>query len=73
MVCSKKLAKIDNGELSNVGAWKYPSFFLGTPNIFRLRFVTGGKDDIMGVNKFKHCALTERRYQLYSRGSMDSI
>ena len=53
----KKVRKIDNGELSNVGKAGGPSFFLGTPNIFRLRFVTGGNRNILGVNKFKPCAL----------------
>ena len=43
--------------LSNVGKAGGPSFFLGTPNIFRLRFVTGGNRNILGVNKFKPCAL----------------
>ena len=53
----KKIRKIDNGELSNVGKAGGPSFFLGTPNIFRLRFVTNGNRNILGVNKFKACAL----------------
>ena len=53
----KKIRKIDNGELSNVGKAGGPSFFLGTPNIFRLRFVTNGNRNILGVNKFKPCAL----------------
>ena len=53
----KKIRKIDNGELSNVGKAGGPSFFLGTPNIFRLRFVTDGNRNILGVNKFKPCAL----------------
>ena len=53
----KKVRKIDNGELSNVGKAGGPSFFLGTPNIFRLRFVTNGNRNILGVNKFKACAL----------------
>jgi hypothetical protein len=33
------------------------SFFLGTPNVFKLQFRTGGKNEIPGVNKFKTCAL----------------
>lgn len=32
------------------------SFFLGTPNVFKLEFRTGGRP-IDGVNKFKSCAL----------------
>ena len=54
----KKTGKVDNGENTNVGKAGGPSFFLGTPNIFRLRFVTNGNRSILGVNKFKPCALT---------------
>ena len=32
---------------------------MGTPNIFRLRYLTAGNKDILGVNKFKPCALTD--------------
>lgn len=34
-----------------------PSFFLGSPNIFRLNYKTVGKQNILGVNNFKTCAL----------------
>lgn len=34
------------------------SFFLGTPNVFKLQFRTGKTNEIAGVNKFKTCALT---------------
>lgn len=34
------------------------SFFLGTPNVFRLEYRTGKNSLIDGVNKFKTCALT---------------
>lgn len=34
------------------------SFFLGTPNVFRLEYRTGRNSPIDGVNKFKTCALT---------------
>lgn len=34
------------------------SFFLGTPNIFRLEYKTANKQSIDGVNKFKTCALS---------------
>jgi hypothetical protein len=33
------------------------SFFLGTPNVFKLEFRTGKTNEIPGVNKFKTCAL----------------
>ena len=41
---------------TDVGKAGGPSFFLGTPNIFRLRFVTNGIRNILVVNKFKPCA-----------------
>lgn len=34
------------------------SFFLGTPNIFRLKYTYNGKNNIKGLNRFKTCALT---------------
>jgi len=34
------------------------SFFLGTPNVFKLEYRTRGTNEIPGVNKFKTCALT---------------
>jgi len=34
------------------------SFFLGTPNVFKLRYKTGKDKPISGLNKFKICALT---------------
>lgn len=34
------------------------SLLLGTPNVFKLRYVKPGKQDIPGLNKFKICALT---------------
>jgi hypothetical protein len=34
------------------------SFFLGTPNVFRLEYQTANKRSIDGVNKFKTCALS---------------
>lgn len=33
------------------------SYFLGTPNVFELEYMSGG-DQISGMNKFKMCALT---------------
>ena len=59
----RKLKKIssglmDNTQRSGTGKAGGPSYFLGTPNIFRLRYVTAGNKNIMGVNKFKPCACT---------------
>tara|TARA_B100000614_G_scaffold213299_1_gene197004 strand:+ start:22 stop:1761 length:1740 start_codon:yes stop_codon:yes gene_type:complete len=34
-----------------------PSYFLGTPNVFRLRYLTDGNKPILGANMFKTCAL----------------
>jgi hypothetical protein len=34
-----------------------PSYFLGSPNIFRLSYQNGGNGNILGVNSFKTCAL----------------
>ncbi len=54
----RKLKKMESGSEDN-GKAGGPSYFLGTPNIFRLRYVTRDNKDIMGVNKFKPCALTD--------------
>ena len=54
----RKLKKMESGAENN-GRAGGPSYFLGTPNIFRLRYLTRDKKDIMGVNKFKPCALTD--------------
>lgn len=35
-----------------------PSFFLGTPNVFKLSYQTNNGQPIAGVNRFKQCALT---------------
>lgn len=34
------------------------SFFLGTPNIFQLKYTYNGTNQIKGLNRFKNCALT---------------
>lgn len=34
------------------------SYFLATPNVFKLTYRSQGKDNIEGLNKFKICALT---------------
>jgi hypothetical protein len=34
------------------------SYFLGTPNVFKLKYKTTGNKSISGLNKFKVCALT---------------
>jgi len=39
---------------SNTGS----NFFLGTPNVFKLKFLYNGRNEIKSVNKIKTCALT---------------
>ena len=76
----RKLKKIDTAG-TGIGQAGGPSFFLGTPNIFRLRYLTRDKEDIMGVNKFKPCALTnvavnytpEGQWMAYDRGMPISV
>lgn len=46
--------KMTRGGAVNGGA----SFFLGTPNIFCLQYITWGDNGIKGVHLFKPCALT---------------
>ena len=74
---------MNSGIFDNSGTGKAggPSLFLGTPNIFRLRFVTGGNKDILGLHKFKPCALTmcnvgytpEARWMSYEGGMPTSV
>ena len=56
----RKIVKLNSGEQAGdtVGRAGSPSYFLGTPNVFRLRYMTGGGRTILGANKFKPCALT---------------
>ena len=79
----RKLKKMNSGIFDNSGTGKAggPSLFLGTPNIFRLRFVTSGNKDILGLHKFKPCALTmcnvgytpEARWMSYEGGMPTSV
>ena len=59
----RKLKKLVSGksgaDARGTGQAGGPTYFLGTPNIFRLRYLTAGNKDILGVNKFKPCALTD--------------
>ena len=55
----KLLSGKDGADAAGTGQAGGPSYFLGTPNIFRLRYITAGNKDILGVNKFKPCALTD--------------
>lgn len=42
----------------NTSSGSTASFFLGTPNVFRLKYTYNGKNRIKGLNRFKTCALT---------------
>ena len=55
----KLLSGKDGADAAGTGQAGGPTYFLGTPNIFRLRYLTSGNKDILGVNKFKPCALTD--------------
>jgi hypothetical protein len=44
-------------KLNSTGGAGGRSTFLGTPNVFKLRYITTGNKDISGLNKFKICAL----------------
>lgn len=41
------------------GAAGNRSVFLGTPDVFKIRFLTSGGTEIEGVSRFKTCALTQ--------------
>lgn len=77
----RKIAKVSSGPGSTaLGAAGSPSYFLATPNIFRLRYMSGAKN-ILGVNKFKPCALTaisvnytpDQVWQAYEGGQPVSV
>ena len=67
----KKIIKLHSGdnEKATAGA---PSYFLGTPNIFRLRYLTSGGRNILGLNKFKPCALTSIQVQYTPDGQWNA-
>jgi hypothetical protein len=49
------------------------SYFLGTPNVFKLQFRNGRTNEIAGVNKFKSCALTSFSCNYTPDGLWDCI
>jgi len=53
---ARKVSKNVSGQ--SLGA-DQPSFFLGTPNVFKLSYRTNNGSPIAGVNRFKQCALTK--------------
>ena len=55
MVCSKKTSKLvsgDNPTLGGTGLAGGPSYFLGTPNVFKLKYETDGNKPILGMHQF---------------------
>ncbi len=57
---TKLIGKSGDPETTNDGGTGLaggPSYFLGTPNVFRLRYLTDGNKPILGANMFKTCAL----------------
>ena len=79
----RKIVKLNSGEQAGdtVGRAGSPSYFLGTPNVFRLRYMTSGGRMILGVNKFKPCACTsvsvqyspEQQWNAYDGGQPISV
>jgi hypothetical protein len=57
----RKISKLVSGDQNagNTGLAGGPSYFLGTPNVFSLKYETGGNKPIRGMPLFKACALTE--------------
>ena len=71
----KKITKLSSDEQAGTGAVGRagsPSYFLGTPNIFRLRYLTSGGKSILGLNKFKPCALTNISVQYTPDGQWNA-
>jgi len=77
----RKLAKlVGDGPDGGTGSAGGPSYFLGTPNVFRLRYLTDGNKPILGANMFKTCALTsvdvsytpEGQWMAYAHGQPTS-
>ena len=70
----RKITKLHSGEEEGgtVGKAGSPSYFLGTPNIFRLRYMTAGGKSILGLNKFKPCALTSIEVQYTPDGQWNA-
>ena len=57
----RKINKLTSGDpnAGGTGLAGGPSYFLGTPNVFKLRYETAGNKPILGLNKFKACALKD--------------
>ena len=66
---------------SNTGSGSGASYFLGTPNIFDVQFITTGNEQIDGVMRIKECACTacavnytpEGNWSAYEEGQPVSV
>ena len=54
------------------GASEGRSYFLGTPNVFRLAYKTSNGEDIKGINRIKTCALTQASVNYTPEGTFAS-
>lgn len=76
----RKVTRVEGGQ-GTVGSAGAPSYFLGTPHVFQLSYRTAAGGNILGVNKFKPCALTdfavnyapEREWLAYEGGQPVSV
>ena len=59
-------------QTANAGAAEGTSYFLGTPNVFRLQYRTDGNDAIKGLNRIKTCALTQTSVNYTPEGAFAS-
>ena len=59
-------------QTAGAGASEGRSYFLGTPNVFRLAYKTTGGDDIKGINRIKTCALTQASVNYTPEGTFAS-
>ena len=66
-------AKKNVSDTAGVSAAGDPSFFLGTPNIWTIRYCTANFRDIPGVNIIKPCALTRFETDYAPHGSWQAF
>ena len=59
-------------QTANAGAAEGTSYFLKTPNVFRLQYRTDGNDAIKGLNRIKTCALTQTSVNYTPEGAFAS-
>ena len=59
-------------QTANAGAAEGTSYFLKTPNVFRLQYRTDGNEAIKGLNRIKTCALTQTSVNYTPEGAFAS-